>query len=283
MSDPSTEADLTPVERGMGAWRRVIDWFEKHPWVIAGAVPCVVVVKVLRVAEGDMGTAQVIFGAQGVASLAALVLVSAIPSAILSALLCGFILLGVILGDGTWKKYWVPVAILLISTFSFTGLLTSIEIAGSIASLGGCMGLIIWVCRGVRRKRRRPAAHANREPREEVGSYGWPEFAWMATVFGLAGVVFSASIIGPMWMPAESVVIRGEAVAGYVLSDDGNRAVVLLEADRTAVSYRSEELEERQRCQLTRRQIQEQYSSALVALGSWWPHDPSSEYPECPS
>lgn len=279
--DEAATDDPTPDQRGLTAFGRITKWLEDHPWVITLSIPALVVVKVLRVAEGDIGTAQVILETQGFAGLTSLVLLSAVPAACAVAFIFSLVLVGAIAGAGKWESLRQPAVIFVVTAAVVTGLFNS-EWALLIA-LAVCHPFALGVAWYKAAQRESPGEKGSTD--DEIGSHGWPEILWMAIVGIVAGTVMSAASLGTMWAPAESITLEAQStpVVGYVLADDGNRAVVLLEGDRTTVSYRSEEIEERQRCQLTERQIQNQYPGAVGVFISPWSYDPSSAYPDCPS
>lgn len=245
----------TPDQDGLAAIGRMIERLEKHTWGVVAVVPALVVIKVLRVAEADLGTAQVILGASGVAGLTSLVLLSVIPAALLVGLLFAGLSLGGITKANAPKVISI-VGVLALASCFFTPL-PAVLLAAGLGLLGGG-----WRLRKIRRRKDTAT--------DEIASKGWPGVAFMAGVGAVVGAVVSAGVCGAMWAPAEHITLETQPtpVVGYVLSDDGNRTVVLLEADRTTVAYRSEEIEERQRCQ-------------LPGSGSWLFRTPSG-YEACP-
>lgn len=310
----SPEPSRTPDERGLTALMRIIRVLERHPWALAVSVPILVALKVLRVADGDIGTAQVIFGAQGVAGLTSSVLLSAATPALLGALLVVLVLGDQITAAKAWGIMWVLTGGLLVSTFFLvphsvflwvTGIGLLVGLRRSMLGLSlwfmplrWVRWMLRWVSKGRRlwrRLLRRPPRSwpprwwsgswlqrtyrkvwPEQPPEGHVRNYGWPGFVWLTIVGAVSTAMASAIALGGMWAPAERVTLDAEMtpIVGYVLSDDGNRAVILLEENRTTVSYRSEEIEERQRCQLTERQVKQQ-----VPL---LPYAPSPKYPSCP-
>lgn len=278
--EPDPESTLTPDQRGLAAIGRIIEWLEKHPWVIA-AVPTLVVVKILRVAEGDLGTAQVILAAQGVAGLTSLVLLSVLPGALVVAFILAVMLAGDITEAKEWRSLWLPEAVNLVTTFTLSlWFMPPLMFVGALA-LGLCLAIGRFIYNRRQRKRRE---ETERVETDEIGSHGWPEIFVVTTMGAIVGALVSAAALGAMWAPAEQVTLKEAPtlVVGYVLSDDGNRVVILLEADRSTASYRSDEIEARQRCELTERQIQQQYPEGSAGLVSLLYH-PSSAYPDCPS
>lgn len=315
----------TPDERGLTGLLRIIQVLERHPWALPASVPILVAIKVLRVAEGDIGTAQVIFGAQGVAGLTSSILMGAATPALLVALLVVLVSGDKITAAKAWGPMWGPAAglgsmVIFIHHPCWVWILMGIGVLGLRKSISRfSFGLRLWFTRprrmrtvlleASRKRSNRRRARRQRElwlqgwwpgswlqrtyrrwvlperpPAEGIASYGWPGFVWMTVVWATATALASAMFLGSMWAPAEQVTLKDAPtlVVGYVLSDDGNRVVILLEADRSTASYRSDEIEARQRCELTERQIQQQYPEWSAGLVSLLYH-PSSAYPDCPS
>ena len=276
------EATPTPNERGLSVLRRIKEWLEAHRWVLVVAVPFLVIVKVLRVAEGDMGTAQVIVAAQGVAGLTPLVLLSLLPGAVVVAFVLAVRVAGDITEAKNWKLLWIPeLAILSVTAYlSLQFMRPLLFTNAAVLSLFLASFIFIYnrIQRKWRQKRKRPVS-------DEIGSHGWPEIVVLTALAAIAGALISAVCLASMWAPAERITLKGDAspVVGYVLSEDVNRAVILREADRTTVEYRSAEIEERQRCELTERQVQQQYSELAADLISRFLDRSSSDYPDCPS
>jgi hypothetical protein len=88
--------------------------------------------------------------------------------------------------------------------------------------------------------------------------------AWSVGWFGLL------ALTSPMWLPLEAVTTADGAVrVGYVLADESEDIVVLVESDRAVVRVRQEDVVRRDLCSL---------SAPSDPLVSWWS---APDYPKC--
>lgn len=238
----STSAAAGPAtanQRGLQALRSVTTWLEKHPWIIALSVATFVTAKVLRVAHGDVWTAQLILRNNGLAGLTSLVLLVAFPTAILMAFISTLLSLGAIVEAKAWVKLWAALPVLVV-----TGAIALFIVPWLQLKVFSAIGVLLAVGMGL---------WLRHSPLQDpIGTYGWPEFVWLAAVggvVGLGGTLFS----GAMWTPAERITVDDAPapIVGYVLSIDDDRVVILRESDRGTVSYTADEIVTRERCQLS--------------------------------
>lgn len=261
--------------------RQVIEWFKSHRSVFPLLVAGLVLLKVLRVSHGDLGTAALILSGNGIAGLTTLVMLSAGPWMLLMASLAAFWTFCALLFARQWRTpgWWMAFGLWAVSSLAS---LTIVPVVTLIlgAVLGLACGLFVglfyfggWLGNFIKRS-------LSGEQTQGRGSEDKPKTWFTPAALACLGGIIGAAAFGlfdTMWLPAERITVGQQSpVAGYVLSDDGNHSVVLLDMDRSTVTYESGDIEDRRRCQPA-------WALEPGPLLPPWPYDRPPAYPDCPS
>lgn len=245
----------------------VLKWLEAHPWIVASYFATVIAIKVMSVAKGDMATAGLVLGSGGFLGLASIIILAILPGAVASVFLITGVLVGATAGanikksqqatEKTAKLQLKAVSTPLVAALFF-GVIAAILVPWVVIPV--VIGLMIWM--GVtlyysnkKELERNPTATPS------IGG-GSRSTSLLLILFTVAVAIVAAALNSSTWLPVERITVGGKPYVGYVISNDGSYATILIEDGRKTITAPSESVTSRERCDLS-----DPFSVALPLLG----------------
>lgn len=253
----STASDSTaPVDPWKALLPKVLRYVESRPWLVAGYLALIVMLKLLTIAHGNAPTAVMVLGGSGYAGLVSVVILVVIPGAALAVFCTAIITTGVVWGGKGRDEAKVAAGQTLLIGVAAAVFLTVAELVVFTAVslvFGGVAAL--WY----RRKRNN-------------GGIDVPDFLTMIAITAAIGLLCGAFLVN-MWLPVERFDLEDtdEALVGYVIAEDADELTVLIEADRTTKVIQADTIDERSRCQLKPAWVERRLFMATPGT-----------YPDCP-
>jgi hypothetical protein len=219
--------------------------------VVAGGLTVVLAVRLMGVANGDVRTAWAILRELGTGS--------AFVAMALQAVLVGLPVWLALWSAGWWVRArgvserpaehsdasaWptrqIEVAGVLLASVVAV-LATSIVVVGAIVAITVLMGLLLLAI--VSHDRRLAGAQRSVTARRNI--------QWVLTAGGLASgaVVAIALWLMPIWLPTESIEVRGQEFTVHVLSETDDELIVMGADSRLVVRFPANEVKQRTICQ----------------------------------
>lgn len=251
---------------------KALKWLESHPWVLPSYLAAVVAIKVLSVAEGDIATAGVILGSGGFLGLASVVILAILPSAVASLFLITATMTGATAGANIKKsaeteprskrntlgRQLKAISAPALATIVF-GLMTAIVAPWIVLVIVAVLAM--WLGAAMYFSNRKEMAQ-NPSATPSIGGGGRGTFTLFLLV-ALPITLFVSAWNPTSWLPVERIMVGGTWYTGYVLSDDGHYATILVEDTRAMKITLSENMTDRKRCDLS-----EPFPVALPWLGN---------------
>lgn len=246
----------------------VLKWLEAHPWIVASYFATVIAIKVMSVAKGDMATAGVILGSGGFLGLASVIILAILPGAVASVFLITGVLVGATAGanikksqqasGNTAKLQLKAVSTPLVATVFF-GVIAAILVPWVVIPV--VIVLMIWMGATLYSSNKKDLAN-NPTATPSIGG-GGRSTSLLLILFAVAVAVVAAALNSSTWFPVERITVGGKPYVGYVISNDGSYATILIEDGRKTITAPSESVTSRERCDLS-----DPFSVALPLLGN---------------
>lgn len=241
--------------------REVVRKIEEHPWIVAGYVSVLLTIQLMAVAHGDAATAASILASGGFTGVANVIVLVVLPLSSMTLFCVATLTAFGVWGARGWKEVW-PCMLIVLGLLIPPLILIPREVLGIIAGLtfAGSIFLALW-----NRFRRSKTVSPG------VGSGGRLEFAAILIV-ALVASPLSAALKGDIWLPAEVFSVNSKPVTGYLLSNENDEALVLLDKHRGTIIIPSKDVGNRERCSLP-----------LTGAPLWTLLGEPAKYPACPS
>lgn len=251
-SPGAVESAPDDLAENMTALAQTVKRLETRPWIIACFMATIVFLKVLRVSHNDFATAGLILSSWGLSGLTSVVLLYALPGALLTAMTTAIMMVGARYHIG--GKLIGPhfgIAVLVIGIASVLLPVLQVVVFGLLA-----LTCALWLAKrraiprtipskALRWLLKRKRFRFLLGKRRSGGMPGVLIVPVFAAIFGLVPSAFYDDV----WIPAERIVVEGKGhITGYVIASEGEDTVILEESGRRTTTVKTSDVGDRIRC-----------------------------------